>query len=67
MNVGQGLRKLNRLLLENNVKSDLRNQRFYERPGLRRKRLKSERWRRRFKDMFHNIVRRVDAMRKQGW
>jgi small subunit ribosomal protein MRP21 len=51
----------------NRVRQDARQQRFHERPGLKRKRLKSERWRRRFKQAFRATCKRVDELRRQGW
>lgn len=51
----------------NKVRQDARSQLFYERPGTRRKRLLSERWRRRFKENFKATVRRVEEMRRKGW
>ena len=54
-------------LRDNNVKADQRRQKFYERPGLKRKRLKSERWRKRFMIAFKATVKKVHAMRRKGW
>lgn len=51
----------------NNVKRDAQKQRYHERPGLKRKRLKSERWRRRFKETFKRTVTMVQRMKGQGW
>lgn len=51
----------------NAVRRDAARQRFHERPGKKRKRLHSERWRRRFKAGFKATVKRVLKMRKQGW
>jgi ribosomal protein S21 len=51
----------------NGVSRDLARQRFYERPGLKRKRLRSERWRKLFKVGFKATVSRVAELRKQGW
>lgn len=62
-----GLAKLEIIVGVNGVRRDFSKQRFYERPGLKRKRLKSERWRRRFKDGFRAIVDKVETMRRQGW
>ena len=42
-------------------------QRFHEREGLKRKRLRNERWRRRFKEGFQRAVGRVVGMKRQGW
>lgn len=51
----------------NKIKKTFNYQRFHERPGLKRKRLKSERWRRRFMLGFKATVKRVKQMKKQGW
>ncbi|KAB5513090.1 hypothetical protein GE09DRAFT_637683 [Coniochaeta sp. 2T2.1] len=51
----------------NGVKTDLFRQRYHERPGLKRKRLSSERWRAAFKLGFRATVGRVQELRKQGW
>lgn len=65
--LARALDKLNIKLALNRVRADVRKQRFHERPGLRRKRLKRERWRRRFKGGFVATVQKVQKMRKQGW
>jgi small subunit ribosomal protein MRP21 len=61
------LAKLNRKLIYNNVRGDMFRQRFHERNGLKRKRLKSERWRKRFKEGFRAMILKVHRMKKQGW
>ena len=60
-------RKLAMRLAQNNVRKDAQRQRFYERPGLKRKRLKSERWRKRFKEAFQGTVAKVVGLKRQGW
>lgn len=50
----------------NRVRSDLNKQRFHERPGLKRKRLKRERYRRRFKEGFKRMVGVVLDMKNRG-
>ena len=42
-------------------------QRFHERRGLRVKRLRSERWARKFKQGFVGTVKRVQELARQGW
>lgn len=64
---GTAYRKLSILLAQNKVKVDLRKQKYYERAGAKRKRLKSERWRTLFKTGFRATVGRVKMMRRQGW
>jgi small subunit ribosomal protein MRP21 len=63
----RALRNLELLCRQNNVRVDFMRQRFHERPGLKRKRLKSMRWRRRFMTGFKGMVAKVDEMRKKGW
>lgn len=67
MDVGRAFRQLEILCARNSVRRDFMRQRFHERPGLKRKRLKSERWRKNFKANFKGIVGVVQKMRKQGW
>ncbi|KAL2040472.1 hypothetical protein N7G274_006915 [Stereocaulon virgatum] len=64
---GRALRGLSILCAVNRIKQDKLRQRFYERPGLKRKRLKSERWRRLFKQSFLATVSRVREMKRKGW
>ncbi|KAL2760173.1 hypothetical protein ACRALDRAFT_1073856 [Sodiomyces alcalophilus JCM 7366] len=61
------IRRLNSLLGANKVRHQATLQRFHERPGLKRKRLKSQRWRVRFKKGFVATVKRVQELKKQGW
>ena len=65
--VAGALKKLEILCSVNKIRSDQFRQRFHERPGLKRKRLKSERWRRLFKASFKMTVARVQEMRRKGW
>ena len=65
--LGKALRSLNILCAVNKVRADQIRQRFHERPGLKRKRLKSERWRKLFKESFRMTVARVQQMKKKGW
>ena len=65
--VASALRRLDILCSVNRIRADLSRQRFHERPGLKRKRLKSERWRRMFKASFKMTVARVQEMRRKGW
>jgi predicted transcriptional regulator len=54
-------------MARNRVKRDFQMQRFHERGGLKRKRLKSERWRARFKIGFDATCKRVTELTKKGW
>ena len=65
--LGRAFRTLEIACSINNVRSDAIKQRFHERPGLKRKRLKSQRWRRRFKTGFKGMVEKVKSMRRKGW
>ncbi|TLD18146.1 hypothetical protein PspLS_10392 [Pyricularia sp. CBS 133598] len=55
------------MVRRNNIAGDFHRQRFHERGGLKRKRLKSQRWRARFKTSFVATVKRVQQLVKQGW
>ncbi|KAK9799952.1 hypothetical protein AB5N19_10439 [Seiridium cardinale] len=63
----RSFRLLNMQCAANRVKGDFQSQRFHERPGLKRKRLKGERWRKRFMKAFKHTCKRVDELRRQGW
>lgn len=58
---------LRRLMNESKIKGLWHRQRFHERPGLKRKRLRMERWRTRFKKGFQATATRVNELKKQGW
>jgi small subunit ribosomal protein MRP21 len=64
---GRALKTLQGLVTRNGLARLERQQRFHERPGLKRKRLKSERWRARFKTGFGAFVGRVRELTNQGW
>ena len=66
-NPGKAFKQLDALCARNRIRADAAKQRFHERPGLKRKRLKSERYRRRFKIAFTATVARVKEMRRKGW
>lgn len=63
----RGIKMLATLCHRNRVKADVNKQRFHERPGLKRKRLKSERWRARFKVGFAEVTSRVRELTRKGW
>lgn len=65
--LGRALRSLEIKCAVNRVRADQQRQRFHERPGLKRKRLKSERWRKLFRESFRATVGRVKEMRRKGW
>ncbi|KAH7324747.1 hypothetical protein B0I35DRAFT_424902 [Stachybotrys elegans] len=58
---------LNRLVGLEKLRVKSREQKFHERKGLKKKRLRSERWRARFKTGFKAAVKRVMELKKQGW
>lgn len=63
----RGINMLASLMARNKVKQDFNKQRYHERPGLKRKRLNSERWRARFKVGFNGVVGRVSELTRKGW
>lgn len=67
VDLGRALTRLGQLTRQNRIQQDRKSQRFYERPGLKRKRLRSERYRARFKAGFLATVEKVKAMRRMGW
>ena len=67
MDVGRALKSLDIACAVNKVRQDQSRQRFHERPGMKRKRLESERWRKMFKESFRATVMRVKEMRRKGW
>lgn len=67
LDFARGLNLLGATIATNRVRGDRTKQRYHERPGLKRKRLKSERWRRNFKKGFDATVQRVKQMKAQGW
>ena len=54
-------------LAQNRVRRDSAKQKFHERPGLKRKRLASMRYRRRFKVVFSELTKKVKDMARKGW
>jgi len=67
IDVGRGFRLLEQSCARNGVRRDANSQRFHERPGLKRKRLRRERWRRKFMEGFKATVGRVKQLKNQGW
>ncbi|EOD53062.1 Ribosomal protein S21 [Neofusicoccum parvum] len=65
--LAKGLRLLDVICARNRVRGDHNKQKYHERPGLKRKRLASERWRKRFMDGFKATVSRVQYLKRQGW
>lgn len=67
VDLARALGLLNTRVRVNKIAQDVAKQRFHERPGLKRKRLRSERWRARFKDGFKANCSRVQNLARQGW
>ncbi|KAI4865403.1 hypothetical protein F4820DRAFT_420325 [Hypoxylon rubiginosum] len=67
VDVARSFKLLSVQIAQNQVRRDFQAQRFHERAGLKRKRLNSERWRKRFKKGFKACVSRVKELTKQGW
>lgn len=58
---------LNRTVKDQKIKTLWHRQRFHERKGMKRKRLRMERWRTRFRTGFKATTSRVLELKKQGW
>jgi len=67
VDVGRGFRLLEMSCSRNKIRGDANKQRFHERGGMKRKRLRRERWRKRFMDGFKATVGRVKQLKNQGW
>ncbi|KAF2762900.1 hypothetical protein EJ05DRAFT_471865 [Pseudovirgaria hyperparasitica] len=58
---------LTMIVTKNKIRATHLSQKFHERAGMKRKRLKSVRWRRRFAQGFSYVTRRVQRFVNQGW
>ncbi|KAH9210033.1 hypothetical protein DL95DRAFT_371475 [Leptodontidium sp. 2 PMI_412] len=67
IDVAKGFRLMEMSCARNKVRSDAMKQRFHERGGLKRKRLRRERWRVRFMEGFKATIARVKQLKHQGW
>lgn len=67
IDLGQALAILGSKVSQNRVAYMLRSQREHERPGLRKKRLRSERWKKQFSLGFKAAVKRANELAKMGW
>ncbi|KAK1960743.1 hypothetical protein LY78DRAFT_332067 [Colletotrichum sublineola] len=65
--LARALKQLDFQCRKNKIRRLAQLQKFHERPGKKRKRLNSERWRARFKDAFKATVHRVQELKNQGW
>lgn len=60
-------KRLDIVMSQNRIKMMWHQQRFQERAGMKRKRLKMFRWKKRFRVGFVETARRVKELKKQGW
>jgi small subunit ribosomal protein MRP21 len=67
VDIARGFRLLEQSCARNKVRKDFTAQRFHERGGLKRKRMKRVRWRLRFMTGFKTAVSRVKHLKAQGW
>ncbi|AEO61051.1 hypothetical protein MYCTH_2310836 [Thermothelomyces thermophilus ATCC 42464] len=67
VDLARGFRLLHRAVSQNKIKAHVRLTRFHERPALKRKRLKRERWQERFRQGFRATINRVMELKAQGW
>jgi small subunit ribosomal protein MRP21 len=67
VDIGRGFTMLEQSCARNRIRADATKQRFHERGGLKRKRLRRQRWRKRFMEGFRATVGRVKHLRNQGW
>jgi small subunit ribosomal protein MRP21 len=67
IDLGRGFRLLEQSCARNRVRADFTKQRFHERGGMKRKRLRRERWKRKFMEGFRATVVRVKQLKNQGW
>ncbi|KAK7539753.1 mitochondrial 37S ribosomal protein bS21m [Phyllosticta citribraziliensis] len=61
------LRRMDMRVNSNGIRKAYHSQKFHERPGLKRKRLASARWRNRFMQGFKATVQTVKHLKRQGW
>jgi small subunit ribosomal protein MRP21 len=67
VDLARGFRLLQRAVAQNGVKRDVHLAKAHERPALKRKRLRRERWQARFKNGFKATISRVMELKAQGW
>ncbi|KAL2061542.1 hypothetical protein VTL71DRAFT_6919 [Oculimacula yallundae] len=67
IDVAKSFRLMEMSCARNRIRSDSMRQRFHERGGMKRKRLRRERWRTRFLEGFKATVLRVKQLKHQGW
>ncbi|KAK5056022.1 hypothetical protein LTR84_012573 [Exophiala bonariae] len=64
---GRAFQMLERKCTQNNIRADVRNQRFHVRKGMKVKILRMQRWRALFREGFVAECDQIRRMRKQGW
>lgn len=67
IDVARGFKLMEQACLRNGVKRDHFTQKYFERRGLKKKRLLRVRWRKRFMEGFRATVVRVKKLKAQGW
>jgi small subunit ribosomal protein MRP21 len=67
VDLARGFRLLQKAVNQNGIKRDMIMQRAHERPALKRKRQKRERWQQRFQSSFRATMNRVFELKAQGW
>lgn len=67
VDVARGFQLMERTCMQNGIKRDFQSQRYHERRGIKKKRLRGLRWRRRFMEGFRATIQKVVKYRKQGW
>jgi small subunit ribosomal protein MRP21 len=67
VDLARGFRLLQRAVSQNKIRQQVFHARHHERPALKRKRQKRERWQARFKVGFRATIDRVMELKAQGW
>jgi small subunit ribosomal protein MRP21 len=67
VDLGRAVRLLEQSCARNKVRRESAAQKFHERGGMKRKRLRRERWRKKFMLGFKSAISRVKHLKKQGW
>ena len=65
--IGRSFQILSALVSRDRIKVDYNKQKFYERTGIKRKRVRCERWRKKFKAGFVGTITRVQSLKNMGW
>ncbi|KAL2020437.1 hypothetical protein VTK56DRAFT_8403 [Thermocarpiscus australiensis] len=67
VDLARAFRLLHKAVATNGLRRDVVMQRAHERPALKRKRLRRERWQKRFKEGFYATLCRARELKDQGW